>query len=759
LDIVATRRLLVAACPAVVVVSLACVLLVTQAAVAPGDVVVFLGYYAVCLALPGTLVWRLVHADSRRGLLEDVVLGTVVAHAFEVPLYLLGRAVGVPLLSLAFPIAVLAYALVSPRGRRLWPPASREGRTLTWPIAGLTVYVVLVLARVWTAAPLTDEAMRSPYVDEPFHLALVGDLKHHVPGQMPWVEGIPLHYHWLVHGQVASASSVTGIEPAALIRVLSTAGFVVLALLAVIVAANRLSGRSWPGLVAGGLLFVGMPPDVFGWTPAGAPFAAGLWNSVAVMIASPTHGFALLLTIPLLVLVHEALRDDRLSPARWLMAALLMVVVAGAKSSALPPVLAGLAFVTGFAVLRHRSVRVRIPATLLATGVGAFLLAFWLIYGGGSRDLAVDPSGTSWVFGRAFGLIPPGDDGPAAVHVVLTASLALALIATAAGALGLLTQGGWRLPEHHFLVVTALAAVVATFVFTGASVAQAYFARGGTAALAMACALGLSRLVGPLRPRAGGLLLVAGLGTAVALGTAALSARQIDPDADPVAEALRALVIPQAVAVGAIAALTLGAVLLGRRRRWPADHATAVALCVTLGLSLVSVGASARGLIRTWPGPAVVDAPLISDGGIEAARELREMSSPDDLVATNAHCLRRPHRGCDRRNFWVAAYAERRILVEGWAYVPDEVRQGTSTSNGGTTTHQPFWDPAKLSINDAAFESPSDGTVQRLRDEYGVRWLFVDRRYPHNLAGLRRVADLRFQRGDYAVLEISGAQS
>ena len=42
----------------------------------------------------------------------------------------------------------------------------------------------------------------------------------------------------------------------------------------------------------------------------------------------------------------------------------------------------------------------------------------------------------------------------------------------------------------------------------------------------------------------------------------------------------------------------------------------------------------------------------------------------DEVIATNAHCSR-PNRvsPCDARNFWMAAYAERTMLVEGWAYI------------------------------------------------------------------------------------------
>ena len=70
---------------------------------------------------------------------------------------------------------------------------------------------------------------------------------------------------------------------------------------------------------------------------------------------------------------------------------------------------------------------------------------------------------------------------------------------------------------------------------------------------------------------------------------------------------------------------------------------------------------------------------------------------------------------CDSRSFWLSAYAERSVLVEGWAFAPRQA--------GGLG---PFWDPVKLAVNDEAITAAPDEALEALR-AYGVDWLVVDR--------------------------------
>lgn len=206
----------------------------------------------------------------------------------------------------------------------------------------------------------------------------------------------------------------------------------------------------------------------------------------------------------------------------------------------------------------------------------------------------------------------------------------------------------------------------------------------------------------------------------------------------------------------AIAAVAGLAALLqpGRLAGW--RTAAAGVLAVVMAATMISIPdyyrkpvqqAMDQGL-RAYPRQAG----QVAEGAQEMGRWLRENSSPDDLVATNVHCRVVLQPGmCDYRSFWVSAYAERRVLLEGWAYAP--------RSYGGPSavryTSRPFWNPHLLAANDAAFLQPSPATLAVLRDVYGVRWLVADERLA--TGDLSALVPLRFRSGEVAVYELPPA--
>jgi hypothetical protein len=92
------------------------------------------------------------------------------------------------------------------------------------------------------------------------------------------------------------------------------------------------------------------------------------------------------------------------------------------------------------------------------------------------------------------------------------------------------------------------------------------------------------------------------------------------------------------------------------------------------------------------------------------------------------------------------------VLVEGWGY--------TVTANqrvldyDGTWFYLPYWNPDLLADNDRVFTQPSEASAAKLREEYGVRWLFVDERFNAPEPGLGAVATERFRSGDSVVYEL-----
>ena len=146
----------------------------------------------------------------------------------------------------------------------------------------------------------------------------------------------------------------------------------------------------------------------------------------------------------------------------------------------------------------------------------------------------------------------------------------------------------------------------------------------------------------------------------------------------------------------------------------------------------------------------VEDERAVGESGIEVARWIREHTDPGDLLATNAHTTLPTSQ--DVLAFWLAAYSERRILVESWGYTPRHNARVVEMDRGYNEVG--FWDPAKLATNDQVFESPNIAAVTRLREKYGVRWLILDRRFGGDESGLDVVARSVFKEGDYAVYTV-----
>jgi hypothetical protein len=160
-------------------------------------------------------------------------------------------------------------------------------------------------------------------------------------------------------------------------------------------------------------------------------------------------------------------------------------------------------------------------------------------------------------------------------------------------------------------------------------------------------------------------------------------------------------------------------------------------------------GTTAGGASAARPVPAAPAPP----GALTVARWLREHSRPDDLVATNAHCRWGLEDPCDSRHSWVAALAERRVLVEGWTYTTLNLN---SWRPGLLVQNIPFWDEERIRLNDAAFDTPSRETIGLLRRRYGVGWLFVDERLVRSTSTIGEFADLQARSGDYALYRVPG---
>jgi hypothetical protein len=732
------------------------VLVHRAAGVGYGDVVLFGGYLAGWIVLPGTVVWRLVDPrKERRHLGEDLAIGALAGYVLEFPVYIACLALGHPHGYVLWPVVPVVF-LLTPAARRLRHLGSgRLPLAWSWSVAAAGVYLVVWFGHYWWGpSPTSTESLSRPYIDEPFHLSLASSLRHFFPTRISYVDDTPLDYHWLSHLHIAASSWVTGVEPIVLLRALAIPALAIIVVVAGAFIAVRLTGARWAGMALLATLAVA-PASFSAWNDgSGEPFLSSR------LLLSPSAGFvnaALLLGIFLTV---ELLRRTDRTWAAIGLAFLSYVAMSGAKSTSLPTLLAGLAAATLVSSVLARKIDFRAAMLTVAAGA-AFLISRPIFFGSGSHGLALDPLGFSTTQLRRFpGLGDSSGDMAFDTRAVVALSM-LGFLSLGAGVLALLSRGGWRRPDHVFLMVTCAAGIGAGLAFHQSSFSEYYFIYVVALPFMLAATLGLHQSLGSMPGRAalklGVVALVVG-----ALGRLAflhLTDRTLPQSitGSPMKQAIQLFAVPELTAV-AVTLTLAAAVYLVQRRRAPGGFGvfTMIAVVVFAGFG---TGAFVRDTVPDIlkdpvpTAPVAHRRPLVPAGGIAVARWLRAHSGVDDLVATNAHCQFPDQQPCVPRNFWMAGYSERQFLVEGWSYI-SRWSIGEHPPSDENVTVGPFWDPQRLADNDAAFLQPSPATLDLLKTKYGVKWLLVDRRFPVDLSALREYAKPRFHDGRCLVLEL-----
>ena len=102
--------------------------------------------------------------------------------------------------------------------------------------------------------------------------------------------------------------------------------------------------------------------------------------------------------------------------------------------------------------------------------------------------------------------------------------------------------------------------------------------------------------------------------------------------------------------------------------------------------------------------------------------------------------------------FNYAAFTERRIFPGGWGYSQRSKDDGYTEVSSGRLN--PFAN--RLALNDAVFSDGSPAALETLRDEFGVRYLLVDRVNgpPSDLADSSAVGVPVFSNRDAAVIAL-----
>jgi hypothetical protein len=717
------------------------------------DVAVFALVSVGCVTLPGTLVWRALHGRSGP-LAVDAAAGTAIGIAIELAVYVAARWAGFPLGVLAFPILVVIGLAAVPSLRRHWRGGpERVPLSVAWGMAGFGLLLLVRSAMIFRTEGLTGDSALSPNIDMPFQVALVGELKNHMPPSTPYLDGEPLTYHWYAHAHGAAMSWLTGIEPQVLIKRL-----LILPILAAFVVllpalARAITGRWWPGLLGLGLTYVATSTLPYGWTPW-AVYDGGLFDTFWV---SPTQTLAAMLFATVALGLVGLLRGTERGAGGWAAVVILIGAVAGAKATFVPMLAAGTALLLLVSLLTRRG---RGPAALLFGIVAGWLLfAQFILFKGGNWGTVVAPM--ALVKYSPLGQYVLGTPR-AANHwtalVALTGITLLSCAVTWVGLIGLLRRP-WRTdPIVVLLAGAAAAGVAATYVFAHPGFSQLYFFRSARPFAGLLAGIGLYALLQPAAEyaRSRWRTLAALSAGALAAGVIAVLVvkatvgRDRHPD-----HRLVAAVLPPAVLLAALVVLAALAWYAARATGFGRSVALLLIALTFLGSSLphgqslvtdpIQLVAEGKPLRNVSAGPHSQP-----PGAIEASRWLRDHSQPGDLVATNSHCMLNVTWHCDSRDFWLAAYSERHVLVEGWSYT-ETVLKGVSLYGGQLGT-RPYWDPAKLAENDAVFTAPTAGSVAAFAARYNVRWLVAVG--PQVSPDLGRFAAERFSAGSVRVYEL-----
>ncbi|WP_405060925.1 hypothetical protein OG474_04600 [Kribbella sp. NBC_01505] len=133
-----------------------------------------------------------------------------------------------------------------------------------------------------------------------------------------------------------------------------------------------------------------------------------------------------------------------------------------------------------------------------------------------------------------------------------------------------------------------------------------------------------------------------------------------------------------------------------------------------------------------------------------SAAWLAENSAPTDVVATNTWCRPVDAPGCDARGYLVSGLAGRRTLIEGWAYTNESMAEVT----GRRYTEQPSPWPDRVALVTQTFANPTPALLNRLHDEYGVRWLYADARAGTVSPNLAALVPLRHSNGNVKIYDL-----
>lgn len=737
-----------------------------RAGVSAAEIGTYGSYLALVILWPGALLWRVSYRWRRDGLLrtsyvpdlEDLACGFACGYVVELAAYVVARGVGMPRAYVTVPILVglgLSGLIVRERRRQTFQASTERddggavsmGAVGRWAVGAILSFeAVWFTQRLFSTHPLNAVRITDP--DEMFHRALVGDLRHHFPATYPYVE-YPgdLTYQWFVHAHMAASSWATGIDVELLYRRFDPLTLTVVATLGVALLATRVAQTRVAAPLAVALLVLVGSFDITG-TVIGEAATEDRFFYGLMLMHSPTQAFAYAISVPVILMVIDLLRCPLRWRPPWIVWTVLVTAIAGAKVAFLPLYVCGL---LAAAVVAAISGDARWRRALVAAGltIAVVVTSSWLLYRGDSQSLQWAPLQTADFFMARLGTGGGGTFGRAVFAVALLAMWTLPGV----GAIALLVRRETRGdPSVWFLLAGAASGYGATFLLGHGGNSQLFFGRAGVPLLTIASAWGMSLLVQRASSRQRWAMLVAALTAGVmllAVRAITEGMRTVSPVDGRMVESPALRVWVNLPTLLAIATLLFAVHVLVRdltRGRVALSLGVALAFLLGLGLARSMAFLIGHGELEGKPYRYAYFGP----DGRASATWLRDNSSADERVMTNAHCgpvRRNDVIPCDGRHFWMSALSERRFVIEGWAY----------TARSDSDWAAPYWgDPSLLRRNDRLLRQPTAAALKRFTERHDVGWIFLDLREPAAYEALLDIpgVSLGFRRGDYAVLRV-----